>query len=94
MEFRNLDRFQFEDSEKRILGELLYDKIKGAILNKEDKAILFMLLSSSDSDSPGVIFTIGKDQFSIFLDRYLKACETEELYELCSEIVGLKTRID
>lgn len=95
MGLENIANFQFESSEKMILGDLLFQRIKEAILNNDEQAVVFMMFPVSwDSISPSVIFTIDKTQFPIFLDRYLEACEREELYEICSEIVNLRARID
>lgn len=95
MEFENVNDFSLQNSERLILGDLLYSKIKGAILNDEEKATLFMMLPiSPETNSQGVVFTVDKNQFPIFLDKYLMICESEELYELCAEIVDLKTKIN
>jgi len=72
------------------LGDLVYKKVKSAILDNLDKAILFtMFPSDSDSQSQGVIFTLDKEQFPQFLKGYLTRCESDERYEICMEILDL-----
>ena len=94
MEFENLNSFSLKNSESLILGNLLYSKIKGAIINEEDKATIFIMHPlDPETNSEGVVFTVDKKQFGIFLDKYLKICETEEAYELCQEIKDLKNKV-
>ena len=94
MEFENLSNFSLKNSESLLLGNLLYTKIKGAIINEEDKATLFIMYPLyPETNSKGVVFTVDKNQFGIFLDKYLKICETEEEYELCREIKDLKNKV-
>jgi hypothetical protein len=79
-----------KDQNHFFLGDLIYNKVKDAILDNLDKAILFtMFPSDSDSTSQGVIFTLDREQFPQFLNSYLRRCESEELYETCSEILDL-----
>ncbi len=95
MGFEQEDNFPLLSPEKLILGDLIFNKIKQAILDKQDKATLFMMIPvSPETKVEGVVFTIDKNQFPIFLDRYLKICENEEMYELCSEIIHLKKEFD
>lgn len=79
-----------KDQNHLFLGDLIYKKVKDAILDNLDKAVLFtMFPSDSDSSSQGVVFTLEKEQFPQFLSGYLTRCESEELYEVCSEILDL-----
>lgn len=73
------------------LGDLIYQKVKHAILYNLDQALLFtMFPSDSDSTSQGILFTLDRGQFPQFLESYLKRCEYEEMYEVCSEILDLQ----
>jgi hypothetical protein len=79
-----------KDQNHLFLGDLIYKKVKDAILDNLDKAVLFtMFPSDSDSSSQGVLFTLDREQFPQFLNGYLSRCESEELYEVCSEILDL-----
>jgi hypothetical protein len=79
-----------KDQNHLFLGDLIYKKVKYAILENLDKAVLFtMFPGDSDSSSQGVIFTLNKEQFPQFLNSYLRRCELEELYEVCLEILDL-----
>lgn len=87
--------FSLLSPERLILGDLIFNKIKQAILEKNEKATLFMMIPvSGETKAEGVVFTIDKNQFPIFLDRYLKICESEEMFELCSEIIHLRKECD
>lgn len=76
---------------KPILGDAIYDKVKEAILENYKKIEIFTLLSRNADDTTvtGVIFSLDSEQFSIFLDSYLKICESREEYEKCREILDL-----
>lgn len=72
------------------LGDLIYKKVKHAILYNLDQAVLFtMFPSDSDATSQGIVFTLNREQFPQFLDSYLRRCEKDEMYEVCSEILDL-----
>lgn len=95
MSFDKDFNFSLLSPERLILGDLIFSKIKSAILQKEDKATLFMMIPvSPETKVEGVVFTIDQNQFPIFLDRYLEICEKEEMYELCSEIISLRKECD
>lgn len=73
------------------LGDLIYKKVRHAILYNLDSAVLFtMFPTETETSAQGVVFTLNKDQFLQFLDGYLKRCENEEMYEICSEILDLR----
>lgn len=95
MSFEKDFNFSLLSPERLILGDLLFRKIKQAILEKRDKATIFMMIPvSSETKTEGVVFTVDQNQFPIFLDRYLKICESEEMFELCSEIIRLRKECD
>jgi hypothetical protein len=74
------------------LGDLIYKKVKHSILYNLDSAVLFtMFPTETESSAQGVVFTLDRNQFQQFLDGYLKRCESEEMYEVCSEIIDLRS---
>ena len=83
-----------QDKEGPFLGDLIYPKVKEAILENYDTAFLFTLIPTDNEDYPdGIVFSLGREQFHIFLDNYLKMCEENELYERCTEILDLQELI-
>ena len=94
MELEDINSFSLLSPEKLILGDFLYARIKEAILKGEEKATLFIATPIlTDTSAEGIVFTVDKNQFPIFLDKYLKMCESEELFELCTEILDLRSKI-
>jgi hypothetical protein len=85
-EFMNLS-----NQNNQYLGDLIYKKVRYAILYNLDSAVLFtMFPTENESSSQGFVFTLPRNQFYQFLDEYLKRCEENERYEICSEIIDLK----
>jgi hypothetical protein len=83
-----------KDNEGPFLGDLIYPKVKEAILENYEEASLFTLIPTDNKEYPdGIVFTLDRDQFSIFLENYLKLCEEEEQYERCLEILDLQELI-
>jgi hypothetical protein len=83
-----------QDKEGPFLGDLIYPKVKEAILENYDTAFLFTLIPTDNEDYPdGIVFSLDREQFHIFLDNYLKMCEEKELYERCIEILDLQELI-
>jgi hypothetical protein len=76
------------------MGDLIYPKIKEAILENYQEAFLFTLIPTQNKKYPdGIVFTLDRCQFLIFLEKYLKLCEEEEQYERCLEILDLQELI-
>ena len=95
MGFEKDYNFSLLSPERLVLGDLIYSRIKQAILENQDKATIFMMIPvSAETKAEGIVFTIDQNQFPIFLDRYLKICESEEMFELCSEIIHLRKECD
>lgn len=80
-----------ESEIKPVLGDAIYKKVKEAILENYERIEIFTLLSRSEEASAvsGVIFSLDREQFPIFLESYLKVCEGREEYEKCREILDL-----
>jgi hypothetical protein len=76
---------------KSILGDAIYDRVKEAIMENQDRIEIFTLLSRSEDDSAvsGIKFSLDNKQFNLFLENYLKVCEEREEYERCREILDL-----
>ena len=74
-----------QDNEGPFLGDLIYPKVKEAILENYEEANLFTLIPTDNEEYPdGIVFSLDRNQFHIFLERYLVMCEENELYERCS----------
>ena len=83
-----------QDNEGPFLGDLIYPKVKEAILENLEEANLFTLIPTDNEEYPdGIVFSLDRNQFSIFLEHYLKMCEENELYERCLEILDLQELI-
>lgn len=83
-----------QDDQGPFLGDLIYPKVKEAILENLEAANLFTLIPTDNEEYPdGIIFTLDRNQFPIFLEHYLKLCEENELYERCLEILDLRELI-
>lgn len=79
------------NQDNQYLGDLVYRKIKNAILYNLDQATLFTMFPTDIESSPqGIVFTLERSQFPQFLEGYLRRCESEEMYEVCSEILVLQ----
>lgn len=91
MESGSFKEFMDMKDEGPFLGNLIYPKVKEAILENYQCASLFTLIPSDNKEYPdGIVFTLDKYQFPIFLEKYLKLCEDEEQYERCLEILDLQ----
>lgn len=87
MEYYDINEFMGSiDKDRKLLEDLVFDKVKESISLKTDKAFLFTVSSLGEEMS----FYLSRDQYGDFLDKYLVSCETCEDYERCSDILELK----
>lgn len=83
------DEFMDLNNLSEFIGDMFYKKIKNAILNNWESASIFVTFpTDKDPSIQGVIFKLEKPQFSSFLTSYLKKCEVDEKYEVCSDIIS------
>ena len=87
MEYYNINDFMSSMKEDRkLLEDLVFDKVKESISLKTEKAFLFTVSSVGETMS----FYLNRTQYQDFLDKYLRSCEGVEEYERCSQILELK----
>jgi hypothetical protein len=80
------DLIDIKDNNNVPLLDVLYPKIKKAIVTGSDTVSLLVTLKG-----PSRLFmaTVKKDAFPIFLDEYIRWSEESEEYERCQEIMDL-----
>lgn len=86
------DFIHIKDKSGEYLGDLFYEKVKSAISKDRDLASLFTSVDN-DPNNPGTsqIFmcSVESEKFPMFLQEYLKWCESREEYEKCTDIMSL-----
>jgi hypothetical protein len=75
------------DKDRRILEEIIFDKIKKSIEEKTSKVCLFNIVSQEEDVTS---FYLDREEYGHFLSSYLKACENREEYETCLKIIEIK----
>jgi len=80
------DLIDIKDTNNVTLLDVLYPKIKKAIIKGTDKVSVFVNLIN-----PPRLFmaTVNKEAFPIFLDEYIRWSEESEEYERCQEVMDL-----
>jgi hypothetical protein len=89
----SLDYFlEMSKQDRESFWEMMYIKVREAILQSEDKAVIFEIEAKMEEKEDTYEVTsvvLDRDQFQIFLNNYLVFCEEIENYERCIEIKAL-----
>jgi len=87
----SLDYFlEMSKQDRESFWEMMYIKVREAILQSEDKAIIFEIEAKVEEKEDTYEVTsvvLDSDQFQTFLNNYLVFCEEIENYERC---IGIK----
>jgi hypothetical protein len=89
----SLDYFlDMSKQDKEGFWEMMYIKVREAVLNSADKAVIFEIEDKVEDKEDTYEVTsvvLDSNQFSTFLNNYLVFCEETENYERCIEIKAL-----
>ena len=78
------------NDDRRILEDIVFEKIKKSIKENSEKVCLFNIVSD---DSEVTSFFLDREEYIFFLNSYLKNCESREEYEKCSEIIEIRSSL-
>lgn len=89
----SLDYFlEMSKQDRESFWEMMYIKVREAILQSENKAIIFEIetkIEEKEDTYEVTSIVLDSDQFQTFLNNYLVFCEAIENYERCIEIKAL-----
>ena len=75
------------NKDRKILEDIVFKKIKRSMEENTEKVCLFNIVSD---DKEITSFFLDRKEYIFFLNSYLKACESREEYEICSEIIDIR----
>jgi hypothetical protein len=89
----SLDYFlELSKQDRESFWEMMYIKVREAILASEDKAVIFEIenkIEGEDDKYEVTSVVLDSDQFPTFMSNYLIFCEETENYERCIEIKAI-----
>jgi hypothetical protein len=80
------------DDNRKFLEDLVFNKIKKSIEENTDKVCLFTIFSNESDEETS--FYLDKSEYKSFLLSYLKASESREEYEVCSNILEILSLLE
>jgi len=75
------------NGDRKFLEDIVFNKIKKSIEEKTDKICVFNIATAEDEITS---FYLDKKEYNFFLSSYLKACESREEYEICTDIIEMR----
>lgn len=78
------------DKDRKILEEIVFGKIKKSIEEGTSNVCLFNIILN---DEEVTSFHLERSEYDFFLESYLKICEEREEYEICSDIIQMRSLI-
>ena len=73
--------------DRRVLEEIVFEKIKKSIEENTNSVCLFNIVSNEEELTS---FHLDRKEYKYFLESYLKLCEEREEYEICSSIIQMR----
>jgi hypothetical protein len=75
------------NEDRKILEEIVFEKIKKSIEENTNKVCLFNILQGGEEVTS---FYLDRKEYDFFLESYLKICESREEYETCLDIIEMR----
>jgi hypothetical protein len=75
------------NDDRKILEEIVFQKIKKSIEENTNKVCLFNIVHESEEITS---FYLDRKEYGFFLESYLSICESREEYETCLDIIEMR----
>lgn len=75
------------NEDRKILEEIVFEKIKKSVEENTNKVCLFNILQGEGEVTS---FYLDRKEYGFFLESYLKICESREEYETCLDIIEMR----